>query len=205
MPNCDFYATPADHRILLDWLFREQSCQIYENTSDWEQPLRLFNATDEVLSQFERTYVGGKKWTSVPLQLYVLGAGPPFEPRKIALKPEACDGKTFRYSAAGLGLVQLYLESVGNDRLSNSHTNHNSQKRAETWANTVDDLSDPARWDFARIKSFSARLNRQIKKQSVAKIGSRPVLPGALELWNAGVALGPDSRATSSRLLLRRS
>jgi hypothetical protein len=191
MPNCDFYATPTDHRILLDWLFSEQTCQIYELASDWEQPLRRFNTTDEVLSQFERTYVTGKKWTSVHLQLYVLGAGPKFEPRKIALNPEACNGATYRYGAEGWGLVQLYLESVGDNRLGNSHTNHNSQRRAETWAATVDDLGDPARWDFARINSFSARLNRQIKKQSVAKIGSRPVLPGALVLWDAGVALGP--------------
>jgi hypothetical protein len=195
MPNCDFYATPTDHRILLDWLFREQTCQVYELASAWEEPLRLFQTTEEVLSQFERTYVTGKRWTAIHLQLYVLGAGPGFEPRKVALNPEACNGATFRYGAAGWGLVQLYLESVSDNRLSNSHTNHGSQKRAETWATTVDDLDDPGRWDFARINSFSARLNRQIKKQSVAKLGSRPVLPGALALWDAGVALGPYTPA----------
>ena len=47
MPNRDFYATPTDHRILLDWLFSEQTCQVYELASAWEQPLRLFSATDE--------------------------------------------------------------------------------------------------------------------------------------------------------------
>ena len=92
MPNCDFYATPTDHRILLDWLFGEETCDVYELASDFEQPLKRFRTTDEVLSE---------------------------------------------------------------------------------------------------ISSFSARLNRQIKKQSVAKIRSRPVLPGALALWDAGVALGP--------------
>lgn len=192
MPNCDFYATPTDHRILLDWLFGEETCDVYELASDWEQPLKRFRTTDEVLSQFERTYaVGGKKRTSVELQLYVLGAGPKFKAKKIALDPKACNGATYRYNAEGWGLVQLYLESAGADRLASSHTNHNSQKRAETWAPIYDDVGGPARWDFARISSFSARLNRQIKKQSVAKIRSRPVLPGALALWDAGVALGP--------------
>jgi hypothetical protein len=203
MPNCDFYATPTDHRILLDWIFNEQTCQIYELASDWEQPLRIFTTTDQVLSQFERSYFTGKKWTSVHLQLYVLGAGPKFEPRRVVLNPDACDGATFRYGADGWGLVQLYLQSVRDGRLDNSHTNHNSQKRAETWASTIDELGDPARWDFARINSFSARLNRQIKKQSVAKLGSRSVLPGALKLWDAGVALGPYAPGSTTMKLNR--
>jgi hypothetical protein len=201
MPNCDFYATPTDHRIFLDWLFAEKTCQVYELASDWEQPLKCFQTTDEVLSQFERRYVTGKQWTSVHLQLYVLGAGPVFTPRRISLNPEACDGARFRYGAEGWGLVQLYLQSVRDGRLENSHTNHNSQRRAETWAATIDELGDPLRWDFPLIQSFSARLNRQIKKQSVAKMGSRAVLPGALALWDAGVSLGPytSNNATMKR------
>lgn len=52
-------------------------------------------------------------------------------------------------------------------------------------------MGDVDAWDFARITAFSSRLNREIRKRSVAKIGGRPLLPGALALWNAGVAMGP--------------
>jgi len=42
MANCDFYATPADHRHLLHWLFEEGTCRVFELSSDFEQPLKEF-------------------------------------------------------------------------------------------------------------------------------------------------------------------
>jgi len=193
MPNCDFYATKEDHDSLLSWLFAEESCDVYELASDFEQPLRCFHSAAEVLAQFDRSYPNGRRWHAVHLQLYVRGAGPAFVPRRVTLNPQACGGATFRYNADGWGLVQLYLgsASAGDARLENSHTNHNSMKRAQAWSDTVDVLGGVEAWDFGRITSFSSRLNREIRKRGVAKIGSQAVLPGALKLWDIGVAMGP--------------
>lgn len=193
MPNCDFYATPEDHEGLLTWLLAEGSCEVHELGSDVGQPLKRFHSAAEVLAQFERRYPNGRKWRAVRLQLYVRGAGPPFAPRRVALDPKACDGATFRYSADGWGLVQLYLGALseGDARLEDSHTNHNTLKRAQAWSGTVSEMGDVGAWDFAKITAFSSRLNREIRKQGVAKIGSRAILPGALKLWKSGVALGP--------------
>jgi hypothetical protein len=193
MPNCDFYATKEDHESLLSWLFAEETCDVYELESDFEQPLKRFHSAAEVLAQFERSYPDGSRWHAVDLQLYVRGAGPAFAPRRVALDPRACDGATFRYDADGWGLVQLYLgtASEGDARLENSHTNHNSAKRAQAWSDTVDTADPVEAWDFGRITSFSSRLNREIRKRGVAKVGRQVVLPGALKLWKAGVAMGP--------------
>jgi len=193
MPNCDFYATQEDHEGLLSWLFAEDRCDVYELASDFEQPLKWFRSASEVLAQFDRSYPNGRKWRSVHLQLYVRGAGPVFVPRRVALDPQACGGATFRYDADGWGLVQLYLgsASAGDERLEDSHTNHNSLKRAQSWSDTVEEMGDVGAWDFAKITSFSSRLNREIRKRGVAKVGSRVVLPGALKLWDNGVAMGP--------------
>ncbi|WP_426390503.1 hypothetical protein [Variovorax sp. R-27] len=193
MPNCDFYATKDDHEGLLSWLFAEEACDVYELASDFEQPLKCFRSATEVLAQFERSYPNGKRWRAVHLQLYVRGAGPTFVPRRVTLNPQACGGATFRYNADGWGLVQLCLGSAseGDARLENSHTNHNSMKRAQTWSDTVDILGGVEAWDFGRITSFSSRLNREIRKRGVAKVGSQAVLPGALKLWDIGVAMGP--------------
>ena len=192
MPNCDFYATREDHEGLLAWLFAEGTCEVHELASDFGQPLRQFRSPAEVLAQFDRTYAGGRRWRAVHLQLYVLGAGPPFVPRRVALDPEACDGATFRYGADGWGLVQLYLGTAaeGDARLEDSHTNHNTLKRAQAWSGTLPDQGPTEAWDFRRITAFSSRLNRQIRARGVARLGSRSVLPGALRLWEAGVALG---------------
>ncbi|WP_431110406.1 hypothetical protein [Variovorax paradoxus] len=193
MPNCDFYATKEDHEGLLTWLFAQESCDVYELASDFGQPLKCFRSAAEVLAQFGRSYANGNKWRSVHLQLYVRGAGPAFEPRRVELDPAACGGATFRYNADGWGLVQLYLGTLpeGDTRLEDSHTNHNTLKRAQTWSGTVPELGDVEAWDFGKITSFSSRLNREIRKRGVAKAGSRVVLPGAQKLWDIGVALGP--------------
>lgn len=194
MPNCDFYAVEEEHEQLLHWLLNEGTCRLFELYSDFETPLREFLTVRDVISQFSRTSGNGRKWDAVYLQLYVIGASPQFVPRRVELDPAACGGARFRYAAEGWGLVQLYLSVPGVDGLRNSHTNHNSLKRAKAWQSVDSDVDPVSSWDFKKISAFSSRLNRQVKKMSVAKIGSRPVLPGALKLWDAGIPLLPYSQ-----------
>jgi len=191
VPNCDFYGTPEDHLGLLSWLFSEATCHVFELASDFGQPLKQFESADAVLRQFDRRSPTEEKASAVLLQLYVIGAGPKFSPRRVRLDPKTCDGASFRYEAEGWGLVQLYLASETARGLENSHTNHNSRKRAEAWAPSYRKLADPAAWDFSRISSFSSRLNRQIKKMAIGTLGSRPVLPGGLKVWKSGSPLWP--------------
>ena len=56
------------------------------------------------------------------------------------LDPEKCNGFKYRYNADGYGLVQLYLEVPTENILSNSHTNHNTKKRAEKRATTKEEI-----------------------------------------------------------------
>lgn len=191
MPNCDFYGTADDHRGILDFLFGDKSCDVFELASDFESPLRQFVKSSDVLDQFQRSYPNGKSWHSVHLQLNVKGAGPTFKPRRVDLNPKVCDGATFRYEADGWGLVQLYLATTVGNSLGNSHTNHNTLKRAAKWTSVHESTDPPSAWDFAKISAFSSRLNRQIRKAKVAKLRSRVVLPGALNAWDQGVVLSP--------------
>lgn len=189
MPNCDFYAALEDHEQLLDWLFREGSCEILESYSELEKPLTQFGSTGEVLKVFERRYATGRQVDSVGLALYVIGSGPRPIIRRIALNPSSCDGATFRFVAEGWGLIGLSLQSVSEIGLRCSNTNHNSRLRAEKWAQVSDLLGNPDVWDFAKVTSCSARINREIRKRAVDKIGGRVVLPGARSLRNSGVRL----------------
>lgn len=77
MPNCDFYATPQDHEGFLSWLFDDGACEVYESYSGYGQELRRLRSTSEVLDKLEERYVTGDRVTSVQLDLYVVGAGPP--------------------------------------------------------------------------------------------------------------------------------
>ncbi len=189
MPNCDFYATLEDHVPLLEWLFAESVCDVYEAYSNYEQPLRQFHSPSEVISQFERRFPTGKLWTTVHLQLYVRGASPAFTATRIKLNPASCNGAEFRYAAQGFGLVQFYLAVPCDNALQNSHTNHFSAKAANSWAPITD--QKPEAWNFELINSVSSRLIRKIRSQGVAKLGSRPILPGAWSVWRQGVSFGP--------------
>jgi len=160
---------------------------VYELASDFEASLKEFHSPDEVLGQFERCHADGRKWHTVHLQLYVLGAGPDFVPRRVELDPGRCHGARFRFNADGWGLVQFYLSSPNGGKLESSHTNHFG-KRGAMVRGSIDDVD---KWDFRRITAFSGRLNREIRKRSVGTIDSRVILPSARDLWNAGVSLSP--------------
>ena len=191
MPNCDFYATTTDHAVLLDWLFAEKTCEVYESYSRYEQPLRHLATSSDVLAMFD------ERPGSVYLQLRVLGASPPFVPQRISLDPEKCDGATFRFAAEGWGLVQLYLGAVFRGGLQDSHTNHFSKKGAGKWEPFGTHDTAVNAWDFPRITAFSSRLNRQVRKQAVGKIASRVVLPGALALWEGGMDFPPYAHGST--------
>jgi len=202
MPNCDFYGVRSDHEQLLDWLLREGTCEIYELGSIDERPLRQFHDSGEILSQFDRRFAMGRKPDRVYLQLYVLGAGPPFVPTRVELDPKACRGAKFRYSAKGWGLVQLYLGTETRAGVSDSHTNHNTERGLKAWAYEDSHLMEIARWDFRKITAFSSRLNRKIRKMSMARLGSFPILPGALMLWQNGQPLLPFPQKYTAEALL---
>ncbi len=191
MPNCDFYGTIKDHEPILDFLYSNGECDIYELGSEPSCDLRHFRSSEEVLSLFDNPYPNGKQRHSIHLQLYVKGTGPEFVPTRISLDPDVCNGHTFRYSAEGKGLVQLYLSTLDENSLRSSHTNHFSQKGAEKWSDESEDLRNASSWDFKAITSFSSKLNRFIRKMKVAKIGGRVLLPGGLKAWDDGFSLPP--------------
>ncbi len=187
---------------------RGNTCFIYELYSVGENPLRRFTSAPEIMEEFKRTYTNGLPWHSVHLALYVSDAGPMPVPRRIDIRPEsqASCGFRYRYAMEGFGLVQLDLSVPRDNRrfLDNSHTNHYSQKRAEESAahNAIGSLDE---WDFKRITSFSSRLNREIRKRAVAKLGSRPVLPGAFAEWKSGGDLNGFNVATHAERLTQLS
>lgn len=192
MPNCGFYATKEDHAQLLPWVFAQKECCVYESYSAVDKPLQQFTSAEQVLAEFQQSYSNGKPVTQVELALYVLGAGPPLIPKRIALDPRYVSGGAHRYAAEGWGLIRLSLSVPSPTELRNSNTNHQSQKRAEAWESVANEMLGAATWDFKKIAAFSSRLNRAIRKQAVGKLGSYAVLPGAAELWRANFPFLPN-------------
>jgi len=187
MPNCDFYAVGTDHRSVLEFVLSQGDCDIYESYSRPDRTLRQFHSLKDFEEHFAITNWNVGTSESMLLQLNPHGAKGRFIIQKIELDSKRCQGATFRYAAAGWGLIQLYLEPCRKARLHDSHTNHNSPKRAAAWAPTYNELGDPAEWDWRCVASSSRKLNRFIRSMAVTKIYSRVILPSAAELQNQGI------------------
>lgn len=175
MPNCDWYGTTNDHRIVLEYVFKQVDLSVWELSSE-NGALRRFHCVDDVLGEFDRPYpVGGKERDAIYLQMYVEGS---------CVRGFVSRKRNGREFADGLGMIQLYLQRPS--RMP-SHTNHNSKKRAENWDHLGDEDSADD-WDFELVTRTSSRLNRFIRKCGEEKLGSRVLLPGAAALWHAGKA-----------------
>lgn len=188
MPNCDFYAAGGDFETILNFVFDELNCRVYESYSKPDKELIEFEDPAHLLSYTKAEFGEGVK--EHRFQLWPVEASNNVRVRRFALDPGACKGATFRHNVEGWGLIQLYFGGVKGDRLFHSHTNHNSRQRAMNWSDTYsDNLGDPLDWNWKIVSSVSGKLNRFIRKQAVSKTGSRPVLPCARRLEKQGVRL----------------
>ncbi|GAB3960112.1 hypothetical protein [Micromonospora vulcania] len=171
----DFYAAEDDWPAVLRTVFDLGLFRVFESDSRPDSELREFRTIDEVAPGRHGRH----------LMLLVVGAGPEPVVRRIDFAPGISDA-THRYECRGWGLIQLdYGGLFGAQELRWTHTNHNSEKRALTWAPTLPELGDPAAWDWPAVTSASSKLNRAIRRMAVNKIGSHPVLPHAAQVMTA--------------------
>lgn len=181
MPNRDFFAVGGDHRQVLDHVFAEGACRVFESYSPFDTDLAEFKSVADIEARYGINDWSGSDRDVLLLQLHPHDAAGKLVIERIELDSRKCEGARFRFSCNGWGLVQLYLWSVDRGVLHPSHTNHNSPKRATAWSSTYPELGAPDAWHWSEVTAFSRRLNRHIDKLAVATIGSRRVLPEAAE------------------------
>jgi len=83
--------------------------------------------------------------------------------RRIALKPETCNGHTFRFRQEGWGLIQLQCSFQGFP-IVECRIAVNSEVRAATWSDTYPGFQSPASWDWAVIEKKAGRLVRLLRR-----------------------------------------
>jgi hypothetical protein len=186
MPNLDFYAADEDYDPIVGFVFSDEKFRVFESYSRPDQELVEIKSREHFWEHFSPEL--SHKNTSILLQLFAIGGGGQPLFHRIKLKPGALGDAKFRFACEGWGLIQLYLEFPKQKMLRASHTNHNSEKRAYAWAGTrQDQLGSPAKWLWREIERASRQLNAFIRRLSVEKVGSRPVLPTAQRLRDAGL------------------
>lgn len=87
--------------------------------------------------------------------------------RRIDLKPEACNGHTFRFCQEGWGLIQLQCDFRKHPKVE-CRVAVNSAIRASNWNATYPDFQSPNSWDWAVVERKAGRLVRLLRKMGKA-------------------------------------
>lgn len=95
--------------------------------------------------------------------LYYAAAKGHTHERRVDLKPEACNGHTFRFCQEGWGLIQLQFD-FRKHPLVECRVAANSEIRASNWSDTYPDLQTPEAWDWAVVERKVGRLVRLLRK-----------------------------------------
>ena len=183
MPNCDFYAFGTDHKSVLEYVFSLQ-CRVFELSSSFDTELVEFKSTYEIEQHFTIEDWSTVDYPAMLFQLYPENSLGKIHIKRVELDPTKCDGATFRFKCSGWGMIQLYLYGLVHGELRESHTNHNSERRAQKWGSTYPELGDARDWDFRLVNSTSRKVNQFIKANSIANCGSRPIMKSASQFFD---------------------
>lgn len=184
MPNCDFYAIEDDALNVIDFIFSNTPCQVFELYSEPGEAIRQFASSGDIADAYEST-----QNTVLRLSLYAPTMLGSFSFHRLELERPHHRAGTHRFRAHGWGAIQLYFSKVTDKGLAPSHTNHNSERRASAWAEKVADLGSPESWDWREVVRISRQINRYIAINGASKIGSRPILKHAFEWSQRGGVL----------------
>ena len=185
--NYNFFADRADKIKLLEFIFDETDLLVFDLNSQPDTKVNEYKNVFEISDNFD--LVNGGQF-AVTFQLWSPRFSETILFRKVNLDPKYCDGHTFRYVTAGLGLIQLYLGGLTGSVLEYCHIGHYSEKRALLWEDTLAFPDKASNWNWKEIERTSRQLKSIIhKKWSVDKIGSLGVMGGASELERQGVKL----------------
>ena len=180
MANLNFYGLESDVRAVLSFIYNETDIIIFELYSEYDRELRRFASLKEFESAFN---IGTRIKTSpqILLQLWSPSVCPAPEIRKIDLKVK---GHSFRYTAGGFGLIQLYLGGEMNNAVVESHYGHWNEAGAVRESPTK---ASECNWQS--LKKLSGRLQRFIRGQAVAKFNGTVILPEAFSKIKEGKLL----------------
>ena len=177
MAQVDFFASDDDFINLVDWLLTENDFKIYEGYSRVDHSIRQITTAEDMLD-----LANERNNASFLIRFWSprVTNEPVF--KDIKLNPSIGN---FRTSLEGAGIIQLEHGRVENGRIFNSTLSHWNEAGAKAKCIYPSDVVD-----WKKLRLISGQLSRQIKnKLAQTKVGSAPVLKGAVSQLNSGLSL----------------
>jgi len=172
MATLDFFAVRDDLLALLDFIYSETDCAVYESYSRYDSELRQFVSVQQLDAAFVLGNDPHGNGEAILLQLHSPSVAAPPRIERFNL---SVPGYSFRYCVESAGLMQLYLGGSHNEFISQSHFGHWNEAGARQRCVFP---ADEVNWPLQR--SLSGKIQRHIKSRlSHAKFQSRYVMAHA--------------------------
>ena len=183
MATLNFFGVREDYVDIFDRLFAATDVQVFESYSEYDQELRRFHSTRELLSALPLgtdTYGNSLAYN---LQLWSPSVTP--EPRVRRINLVRVKGHTHWFCVEGMGLMQFHTGGTFGECITHSNFGHFSEKGARARASgNADEV------DWAASRKLSNKIMYLIgRKLRVARVPYGPVLAGALERHQQGYKL----------------
>ena len=155
------YATiisPGKFNKLVEAAFQPEAPQVSSSESDLGEPLQHFSSPEEIRAKVASCAKEGIH--SYAFALWYPSMKGSIHERKITLDPPR-EGKSFRYSLSGWGIIHLHLYFTAPDKLQ-CRVAVNTQARAESRESRFPNLGAASEWDWAVVETCAFRLSRQL-------------------------------------------
>lgn len=148
----------SDLSTLLEGTFEPEIPVVASSESALGEPLEYFSSPEEMREKALFCAKSGMHSYAFGL-CYPSMKGRIIE-RKISLDPPR-EGKSFRYSMSGWGIVHLHLYFTQPNTLQ-ARVVVNSEARAQSRQSRYPDMGETSEWDWRVVETFAFRLSRRL-------------------------------------------
>jgi hypothetical protein len=152
---------PASHLPAILAAAMEDAAHVYEAYSDPERKIRSFSSLADLSEYMEARQKEGVRHVALAVEFRDVKGQ--VQTRRIALRPEKCNGATWREAVGGWGLVHVQFAFLEDGRVE-CRVAVNSEKRAAAWASNQPDAGDPKLWDWKVVEKHARRLIRVLRQ-----------------------------------------
>lgn len=182
MPKCNFYAVDEDYEIILDLIFNDLKCKVYQKYSEPDAELVQFHTTAEVVEYYQLNGFSSSQGKSAHLMLWPVEASENFVITKQVVTSRKFKGAT-RSRAEGWGLIHLELRGNSSKGLSECQTNNSTEKHSKALeAKHKESLGLVSEWKWDVVIRTAKKLNDYILNKSEKRQGAKAVMPKAAKL-----------------------
>lgn len=169
----------SDFGALVESAFQAETPVVSSSESDLGEPLQRFATPAEI--QAKAAYCAGAGIRNYAFGLWYPSMKGRILERQVALDPPR-EGKAFRYSLGGWGIIHLHLYFTPPNTLQ-CRVAVNSEARAKARQERYPELGATSEWDWRVVETYAFRLSRRLASMGPTAPVVQQSVPDVAPRW----------------------